>query len=132
LKHAPEWKPQPPEDETMSPPDAASPDLTRQQCQPCHGGMSPMTEEAIRSMLPAVEGWSYENGELTRTFVFKNFHQTMAFVNALAWIAHQQDHHPNLEVGYKTCKVRYSTHAIRGISENDFICASKINALLLA
>ena len=62
-------------------------------------------------------------------FTFKNFHETMAFVNALAWIAHQQDLHPDLEVGYNHCLVRYTTHAIDGLSENDFICAMKIDAL---
>jgi 4a-hydroxytetrahydrobiopterin dehydratase len=54
----------------------------------------------------------------------------MAFVNAVAWVAHREDHHPDLEVSYKRCRVRYSTHAIGGLSENDFICAAKLNALL--
>jgi 4a-hydroxytetrahydrobiopterin dehydratase len=67
---------------------------------------------------------------ISRTFRFKNYYQTLAFVNALAWIAHGEDHHPELEVGYNRCLVRYSTHAVGGLSENDFICAAKIDALL--
>ena len=63
-------------------------------------------------------------------FSFGNFHETMAFANAVAWIAHREDHHPDMEIGYKHCLVRYTTHAAGGLSENDFICASKIDALL--
>ena len=68
--------------------------------------------------------------EIRRIYSFKNYYQTMAFVNALAWVAHGEDHHPDIEVGYSRCHVRYSTHAIGGLSENDFICAAKIDALL--
>jgi len=89
-----------------------------------------MTQDEIDDTLPRVRGWSFDKGEIVRTFTFKNYYQTMAFVNGLAWIAHAEDHHPDIEVGYKTCKVRYSTHAIGGISENDFICAAKMNALI--
>jgi 4a-hydroxytetrahydrobiopterin dehydratase len=88
-----------------------------------------MTPAEIQRMLASVPGWTLENGEITRTFTFKNYYQTVSFVNAAVWIAHQEDHHPQIEFGYKTCRVRYSTHAIQGISENDFICAAKINAL---
>jgi 4a-hydroxytetrahydrobiopterin dehydratase len=88
-----------------------------------------MTQEEINQTLPSVKDWKFDNGEIVRTYTFKNYYQTMAFVNALAYIAHAEDHHPDIEVGYKTCKVRYSTHAIGGISENDFICAAKIDAL---
>jgi len=65
-----------------------------------------------------------------REFTFKNYYKTMAFVNAVAWIAHQENHHPDLSVGYNRCLVRYSTHAIQGLSENDFICAAKVDALM--
>lgn len=71
-----------------------------------------------------------ESDTIAATFTFANFHETMAFVNAVAWIAHADDHHPELEVGYKRCRVRYSTHSIGGLSDNDVICALKINALL--
>lgn len=99
-------------------------------CKPCEGGVEPMAPDAVHASLGDIPGWSLENGELVRGYTFRNFHETMAFVNALAWIAHREDHHPDLEVGYKVCRVRYSTHAIGGISENDFICAAKINALV--
>jgi pterin-4a-carbinolamine dehydratase len=66
---------------------------------------------------------------LERTWKFTDFHRTMAFVNAVAWIAHVEDHHPDLEVGYNRCRMRYTTHAIGGLSENDFICAAKVDAL---
>jgi 4a-hydroxytetrahydrobiopterin dehydratase len=84
-------------------------------------------------MLACLHGdWRLEAGdrEISRTFVFGNYYQTMAFVNALAWIAHAEDHHPYIEVGYSRCHVRYSTHAIGGLSENDFICAARLDALL--
>jgi 4a-hydroxytetrahydrobiopterin dehydratase len=67
--------------------------------------------------------------EISRSFAFKNYYQTIAFVNALAWIAHQEDHHPDLQVGYNRVQVRFSTHSIGGLSQNDFICAAKIDAL---
>ena len=63
---------------------------------------------------------------------FKDYYETMAFVNATAWISHQEGHHPDLEVGYSQCRVRYTTHAIGGLSENDFICAAKIDRLTVA
>ena len=73
---------------------------------------------------------SPDNDSLSREFSFKNYYQTIAFVNSLAWIAHAEDHHPDLEVSYNRCLVKYATHSIGGLSENDFICAAKIDALL--
>jgi len=70
-----------------------------------------------------------EDGKLAKLYPFANYYQTMAFVNALAWISHREDHHPDLEVGYNKCRVQYATHAIGGLSENDFICAAKADAL---
>ena len=67
---------------------------------------------------------------IRRNFEFTNFHRTISFVNAVAWIANTEDHHPDLEVSYRNCAVNYSTHAIGGLSENDFICAAKIDRLL--
>jgi 4a-hydroxytetrahydrobiopterin dehydratase len=74
--------------------------------------------------------WQIETNLLNRDFLFKNFHETMAFVNAIAWVAHQENHHPDFEVGYKHCLIQYTTHSIGGLSENDFICAAKIDRLL--
>lgn len=104
-------------------------DLSTQRCQACEGGVLPFTDKEIQLNLAQIPGWQYEQGTLARDFVFKNFYQTMAFVNAIAWLAHQENHHPDLEVGYQHCRVRYSTHAIQGISNNDFICAAKVNNL---
>ncbi len=75
--------------------------------------------------------WSVDDDGLAiqRSFRFKNYYRTIAFVNALAWIAHREDHHPDLDVGYNRCVVHYSTHSVGGLSENDFICASRIDAL---
>ena len=107
-------------------------ELTRKKCKPCEGGTKPLMESEIRDLLTQAAGWSVNetHTEIDRTFEFKNYYQTIAFVNALAWVAHREDHHPDIEVGYKRCCVHYSTHAIGGLSENDFICAAKINALI--
>lgn len=110
------------------------PELREKHCQVCEGGVTPLSEAEAQSMLTQVHAdWALsENGKaMVREFKFKDFYRTMAFANAIAWIAHQQDHHPNLEIGYSRVKVRYSTHAIGGLSENDFICAAKIDALAL-
>jgi 4a-hydroxytetrahydrobiopterin dehydratase len=95
--------------------------------------VEPITQQAAQNLMSQLDAeWALiEDGKaINRIYEFRNFHETMAFVNALAWIAHREDHHPDLEVGYKRCRVRYSTHAIGGLSQNDFICAAKIDALI--
>lgn len=126
----------------MSESDLSQEDLAQKKCKPCEGGTRPLSENGIKTYLLKLAGWEYLNpssgpegpsgrgGGIVKTFAFKNYHQTMAFVNATAWISHQEDHHPDLEVSYKTCKVHYTTHAIGGLSENDFICAAKVDQLL--
>ena len=106
--------------------------LKQQRCVPCEGGVDPLDRRAAENLLPQAKGWRLNDAvnEVSRTFDFKNFYETMAFVNAVAWVANREDHHPDLEVGYKRCHVRYSTHAIKGLSMNDFICAAKINDLI--
>ena len=106
-------------------------DLTTRHCESCEGG-SALSAERARELLAQVPGRTLESGgtAIRRAFEFKNYYETVAFVNAIAWISHREDHHPDLEVGYKTCRVRYSTHAVGGLSENDFICAAKVSALL--
>ena len=104
-------------------------ELVNKSCKACERGTPPMDEKQIRAMLSSLPGWEFTNGEIAKTFKFKNYYQTMAFVNATAWISHQENHHPDLEVGYNKCRIRYSTHSIGGISENDFICAAKVEAL---
>ena len=79
----------------------------------------------------AAQGWKLIEGALEKTFPFANFHETMAFVNALAWVAHREDHHPNLAVSYGHCTVRFNTHDVGGISASDFHCAAAVDALLL-
>lgn len=106
-------------------------DLCHKKCLPCEGGVTPFDSAQAKELLAKVQGWELdEKGhEIRRNFSFKNFYHTMAFVNAIAWIANRENHHPDLEVSYQHCLVRFSTHAINGLSENDFICAAKINAL---
>ena len=105
------------------------PDLAHLKCKPCEGGVSPLKPAEIAQLLKQLDGWEHKGGVITKTYAFKNYYQTMAFVNAAAWVSHREDHHPDLMVGYNQCKVDYSTHAIGGLSENDFICAAKLDAL---
>ena len=104
--------------------------LTAKKCKPCQGGESPLKREEISRFLGQLTGWEFKDGVITKLYEFKNYYETMAFVNATAWISHREDHHPDMMVGYSKCRVNYSTHAIGGISENDFICAAKLDALL--
>lgn len=104
-------------------------DLAKGKCKPCEGGVPPLTEAEIAQLLPKVPAWQVVDGRLRRDFEFADHYVTMTFVNAIAWISHQQGHHPDLTVGYNRCRVEYLTHAIGGLSESDFICAAKIDAL---
>ncbi|HZR02536.1 MAG TPA: 4a-hydroxytetrahydrobiopterin dehydratase [Burkholderiales bacterium] len=103
--------------------------LRRKKCAPCTPGTTPLSNERIRSLLAGLDGWAVENGALTKRYRFRDYYDTLAFVNASAWISHREDHHPDLQVGYNHCTVTYVTHAIGGLSENDFICAAKLDAL---
>ena len=103
--------------------------LLNQSCRPLEGG-SPMPSAEIDAQLRQLAGWALKDGAIEKTYSFGNYHQTMAFVNALAWISHREDHHPDLLVKYGSCQVRYNTHSVGGISINDFICAAKADALL--
>jgi 4a-hydroxytetrahydrobiopterin dehydratase len=107
--------------------------LAGKSCKPCEGGVKPLDRDAATALLNQLIDWELTPDAKTiqRSFRFKNYYPTMAFVNAVAWIAHQQDHHPELEISYNRCVIHYSTHAIGGLSENDFICAAKIDALLI-
>ena len=104
-------------------------DLAKRKCRPCEGGVSPYTAPQAKAMLSELKGWLVEDGKLVKLYPFTNYYQTMAFVNALAWISHREDHHPDLAVGYNKCRVEYSTHAAGGLTENDFICAAKCDVL---
>ena len=104
-------------------------EFASRKCKPCEGGMKPYSAAQAKELLKDLKGWKIENNRLTKTYAFENYFQTMAFVNALAWVSHREDHHPDLCVHYNKCKVEYWTHAIGGLSENDFICAAKCEAL---
>lgn len=107
-------------------------ELVTIRCVGCEGGIPPLTRDEINKLLPEVKGWevSADGKYISHRFSFKGFYKTMAFVNAVAWIANQENHHPDMEVGYNYCLVKYTTHAIDGLSKNDFICAAKISALI--
>ena len=107
-------------------------DLKQQRCAPCEGGVTALDRREAEAFLHQTPGWTLNTDakEISRSFNFKNYYETMAFVNAIAWISHREDHHPDLEVSYKRCHVRYSTHAVKGLSANDFICAAKANDLI--
>lgn len=104
-------------------------DLTTRQCKPCEGGVAPLNAEAAAKLLQQLDEWHLQEKQITKTYSFKNYYQTMAFVNAVAWVSHREDHHPDMTVSYNRCEVTYTTHAIGGLSENDFICAAKIDKL---
>jgi 4a-hydroxytetrahydrobiopterin dehydratase len=104
-------------------------DLVHKRCVACEPGTAPADDATVRNILQHLPGWELADGEIARTFKFGDYYETIAFVNAVAWVSHREDHHPDLEVGYNKCRVRYSTHSIGGISENDLICAAKVQAL---
>ena len=106
--------------------------LSAKSCKPCEGGIPALDRQQAQEMLQQIDGaWSLqEDKAIHRDFDFKNFYETMAFVNAIAWIANQEGHHPDLTVSYNQCGVAFTTHAIGGLSENDFICAAKVDALM--
>jgi 4a-hydroxytetrahydrobiopterin dehydratase len=104
-------------------------ELARKKCVPCEGGVDPLTPAQVAPLLKGLPGWKLDKGMIAKTYGFKNYYETMAFVNAAAWISHREDHHPDMMVGYNECRVSYVTHAIKGLSQNDFICAAKLDAL---
>ena len=104
--------------------------LAAQNCKP-RKGESALESARIGELLGALPGWeSADAGKAIRkTFGFEDFHETLGFVNAIGWMANRQDHHPDLEVGYNRCTVRWSTHDVDGLSMNDFICAAKVEQI---
>ncbi|HET9694278.1 MAG TPA: 4a-hydroxytetrahydrobiopterin dehydratase [Steroidobacteraceae bacterium] len=106
--------------------------LRDRRCRALPSGAPPLPDEQSVAMLAQLDaGWriSEDGKSLRRAFGFKDFYRTMAFINAVAWIANAEDHHPDFEAGYNYCRLAFSTHSIGGLSENDFICAAKIDAL---
>lgn len=107
-------------------------DLASKHCKSCEGGVEPLTAQEVLRYLDVLElGWKKgAKNNVERQFEFTNYWQATAFVNAVAWIAHTEDHHPDIQLGYNQVVVSWSTHAINGLSENDFICAAKVDQLL--
>ena len=113
---------------------ATSTDLVTRRCKPCEGGVPPLTAEAASELMTALhDDWSIsaDGKSINRLFTFAGYHRTISFVNAIAWVAESEGHHPDLTVGYGKVDALYTTHAIGGLSENDFICAAKIDRLLV-
>lgn len=107
-------------------------DLLQKSCVPCEGGVDPLSREEAEALLKQIHaGWQLapDAKSIRREFKFRNFYHSMGFLNAVAFIANTEDHHPDVEIGYGYCRVRFNTHAIDGLSENDFICAAKIDRL---
>lgn len=106
--------------------------LTEMKCVPCEGGVPSLNKSEAEKYLKLTPNWQVNSNytEISRLFEFKGFYKTMAFVNAVAWIANKEGHHPDLEVSYNSCLVKFTTHAIKGLSDNDFICAAKVDKLL--
>lgn len=111
-----------------------SSDLNNKHCESCEGIGQSLTKEQVANLMPQLsKEWRVleDNCHIKRSFSFNNFYETMAFINAIAWIANIENHHPDLEIGYNYAHVIFSTHALNGLSQNDFICASKIDKLIL-
>jgi 4a-hydroxytetrahydrobiopterin dehydratase len=106
-------------------------ELVRAHCRPLEGG-SAYSSGAIAAQLKILPDWVDGKGAIERSFAFANYYATISFVNAIAWMIHQEDHHPDLTVSYNRCVVRFNTHSVGGVSENDFICAAKCDAIFAA
>ena len=104
--------------------------LIEKRCKPCEGGMSPMQDDEARILLREVSGWSLKDGHLFKEFKFKDFMEAISFVNRVAEIAEGEDHHPNISIQYNKVSLDLWTHAIKGLSENDFILAAKVDNIL--
>lgn len=103
--------------------------LADRQCKHIPEGTPPLSDSAARELLAQLPGWSIDGGKLTKTFSFANHYETTAFMNAVVWISHRQDHHPDVSLGYNKVTIRYDTHTMKGLSENDFICAGRVERL---
>lgn len=106
-------------------------DLSSKKCQPCEGTTPPLTVEEANKLFAQISGWELiEGAKIKKEFKFKDFSAAMEFVNKVANIANQENHHPAILISYNKVKITNSTHAIGGLSENDFILAAKIDKLI--
>ena len=103
--------------------------LTEKKCKPCEGGVPPLTEDQANELLKQIPGWTIKDGHVYRQFKFKDFKEAISFVNKVAEIAEQEQHHPNIKINYNKVSIELYTHAINGLSENDFILAAKIDEI---
>ncbi len=103
--------------------------LASRACVPCEGGVEPLKPARVAELLKQLDGWDAREGEISKLYRFPNFADALAFANAIGAMAEREGHHPDLEITWGACRVRYSTHAIGGLSDNDFICAAKVDAL---
>jgi 4a-hydroxytetrahydrobiopterin dehydratase len=104
-------------------------ELASRKCQACEGGTPPLDEEESRRLLAQVQGWKLENKSIQKTFKFKDFVEAMKFVNKVADLAEEEGHHPDIHISYSRVTIDLTTHAVGGLSENDFILAAKIDRL---
>ena len=105
-------------------------ELAAKKCIPCEAGTPPLSPDEVRKYLPEAEGWEVlEDKKIQKKFRFKNFVESMAFVNKIAQIAEEEGHHPDIHIIYSRVTIELMTHAIGGLSENDFIMAAKIDKL---
>ena len=103
--------------------------LTSKKCIPCEAGTKPLEEAKVNELLNQIPNWTLKDGHLYKKFKFKNFIEAIKFVNSVAEIAEQEGHHPEINLGWGHVKIELWTHAVKGLSENDFILAAKIDAL---
>ena len=104
-----------------------------EHCESCHIGMPLLSDAELATQLKTLENWTHNVDKklIEKTFQFKGYYQVMAFVNAIAWIAHQEKHHPDLHVSYNQVTVEYTTHEAGGVTKNDLICARLVEALIV-
>lgn len=113
----------------MTPATNATPDLPGLAAMHCQAGAPLLTANELATHMQALPAWSQANGAIEKMYSFANFHETIGFVNALAWLANREDHHPDLRVSYNRCVVTWSTHDAGGVTQNDVVCAAKTERL---
>lgn len=107
-------------------------ELLEKKCRPLDQAL---TDAEVAEYLAAVEGWTLQNGKIVKSFSFKDYYETLSYINAIAYVIHAEDHHPELIVTYNRCTIKFDTHSVNGgkggLSENDFICAAKVDAIFV-
>ena len=106
------------------------PDLSSKKCLPCEGGIDALNKQDAKNFMSKIhKDWilSKDNKSILREFKFKNHYEVISAINLIAWISHKEDHHPEVTFGYSNLSIKFFTYAIDGLSENDFICAAKID-----